>query len=98
MTEILQLLFDKTEKVLAWAGMVVLVFAITSMASCAETVNSNELKTLTMLIDKGYHPLVVNCVMEGWHGSDKRAFVCMKAFTDHPGQQESIQGDLGKFD
>ena len=98
MTEILQLLFDKTEKVMAWAGMVVLVFAITSMASCTENINITTQKTFTTLIDKGYHPIVVNCVMEGWTASDKKMFVCMKAFNDYPGQKESVQAEVGKFE
>jgi hypothetical protein len=98
MKEILTLLFDQTEKVVAWAGMVVLVFAVTSMASCTKTVNSNSHKTFITLVDKGYHPVVINCVMDGWASSDKRMFICTKAFEDHPGQKASVQGELGKFE
>ena len=98
MKELLELLFDKTEKIVAWAGMVVVVVAISSMSSCTQNASNNQHKTLTMLIDKGYHPLVVNCIMEGWQNRTERLIVCMKAFEDHPGQKESVQGALGKFD
>jgi len=98
MSEILTLLFDQTEKVIAWAGMVVLVFAITSMASCVENAGNNKQKTLTMLIDKGYHPIVVNCVMEGFKNDVGKTLLCADAFRKYPGQKESVQGDLGKFE
>ena len=98
MNNVLELLFDQSEKVLAWAAMVVLAVAITSMSSCTQNADNNRHKTLTMLIDKGYHPLVVNCVMEGWQNRTERLLVCMKAFNDHPGQKASVQGELGKFD
>lgn len=96
--EILELLFNQTEKIAAWAGMVVLVVAITTMASCTQNADNNKQELLTMLIEKGYHPLVVNCVMEGWSNSDKKMFVCMEAFRKYPGQQEDVRGELTKTD
>jgi hypothetical protein len=98
MREILELLFDKTEKVVAWAGMVVLVFAILNMSSCQRNSINVQQKTLTMLIEKGYHPLVVNCIMEGWQNRTERLIVCMDAFDKYPGQQDGVLGELGKTD
>jgi len=98
MNELLTLLFDKTEKVVAWAGMVVLVFAITSMSSCSESAINAKQQTLTMLIEKGYHPLVVNCIMEGWQNRTERLIVCMDAFDKYPGQQDAVRGELGKIE
>jgi hypothetical protein len=51
-----------------------------------------------MLIDKGYHPIVVNCVMEGFQNDVGKTLLCADAFRKYPGQKESVQGDLGKFD
>jgi len=98
MNKVLEILFDEPQKVLIWAGMVVLVFAMTSMSSCAKNANNNTQKTLTMLIDKGYHPLVVNCIMEGWQNRTERLLVCIEAFDKYPGQKQDVQGELGKID
>ena len=98
MKEILTLLFDQTEKVAAWAGMVVLVVAITTLASCTENAANTKHKTLTMLIDKGYHSLVVNFIMEGWQNRTERLIVCMEAFDKYPGQKHDVQAELSKFE
>ena len=45
MNKVLEVLFDQSEKVLAWAAMVVLAVAITSMASCTQNADNNRHKT-----------------------------------------------------
>lgn len=90
----INLLFDKTEKVIAWASAITLIITISTMSSCIQESNRIDATLQNSMIERGYHPLVVKCVMEGYQNSTGQAILCSQAFEKYPGQLEAVKGEI----